>query len=151
MLPGFGLDLGSPTTYGFGASLATVTDPTGVDWSRSAPGEFHMGTCRGAAVRFVAVLTGFDGVDRDLSGYSAALLIRRRIGDVNPVVTLDTAGGDLTIFDTNKIEVNIPSLTTNALSGDNVYSLSITTGGVVEYVLSGDLFVSKSMTDLVLT
>jgi hypothetical protein len=85
----------------------------------------------------------------DLTGYSAAMQVRRYKTAADTLLDVSSSGGEITLGDAaGTIEVAIPATETAALTGEvAVYDLELTDGsGVVTRLLEGDVTISREVT-----
>jgi hypothetical protein len=85
----------------------------------------------------------------DLTGYSAAMQIRRTVESADALLSLtDDSGGGLIITPLlGKIEINIDAADTSSLpAGSFVYDLIISSASVSDRILQGRCIVSPAVT-----
>jgi hypothetical protein len=93
-----------------------------------------------------------DGVDRDLSGYTARLEIKETIDDADPLLTMTTENGRIIIApdqvaNTGDLTLFIAAADTELLDfTTGVYDLELVIGDVVERVLEGKVKLSREVT-----
>lgn len=94
---------------------------------------------------------GSPAIPVNLSGFSAAMQIRRSLSSSTPVLTLTSAGGDIALEpSTGAITINISSEETKKLpAGRYVYDLETTgLGGEITRLMKGTATVSAEVTKL---
>jgi hypothetical protein len=84
----------------------------------------------------------------DLTGYTARMHLRRRVGDEDPAVELTTENDGITLGGTaGTIDLLISAADTADLaSGRYVYDLELVTGSTVRRLLEGTITVSAEVT-----
>ena len=87
-----------------------------------------------------------DGAPVNIEGRTARMQIRKSY-DLPVVLALTTENGRIAISNTNKIDINIPAVTTaEILAGRYLYDLELVDGAAVERILLGVLSLSAEVT-----
>jgi hypothetical protein len=113
-----------------------------------AAGKYDITIERGAT--FSLVLTYKDSTDAliNLTGYTARMQIRRKIGDATFLLELTTENGRIALGGAlGTITLSASAATTNELAGSGVYDLEIiSSGGQVTRVIEGKVHISDNVT-----
>lgn len=78
----------------------------------------------------------------DLTGHSARMMIRRRIGDASPIVSVTSATNNLNLRSSGEIDIYLDEDMVGLLGTENVYDLEVIDGnGKVSRPLQGNMYV----------
>lgn len=103
---------------------------------------------QGATFELVVEWKDPDGDPIDLTGYSAAMQIRRTFSDT-PLVALASGGSGITIDAAlGKLSITIARTVTAALAAPlrGVYDLELSTGGTTYRLLEGSVLITPEVT-----
>lgn len=98
---------------------------------------------------FMTVYLSDDVTLRNLTGYTARMMVRRRYSSTTPMLTATTENGKITLGGAlGTVSVSIPATETAALTDKiGVYDLELVSGGgVVERLLRGGVTISLEAT-----
>ena len=85
-----------------------------------------------------------DGTASDITGHTASAQIRRAVADEEPEVTVEI---ETTVIPPNQIVLAIPHAQTEALSGEYVWDLQLTSpGGMITTVVAGKVKLTQEVT-----
>lgn len=94
----------------------------------------------GCVFRFSAIVKNPDGTIMDLTGYGAQFVVRQKLSDVTPALSLSSGSGITITAASGKIAVEITKTQTAALDGEYFYTLSaIEPGTQVVHLFSGKI------------
>lgn len=100
----------------------------------------------GCVFRFSTILKNPDGTVMDLTGYGAQFVVREKLSDASPVLSLSSGSGITITALTGKIAVEITKTQTAALDGEYFYTLSaVEPGSQVVHLFSGKITFEESV------
>lgn len=111
------------------------------------PGSYDITIYQGATYDTTFIWKDENGSAVNITGYSARLQARARVGDSNTIISL-TDGAGITLGGSNgTIRVVISASGTAALTSGGVYDLELVSGaGVVTRLIQGNVTISKEVT-----
>lgn len=110
------------------------------------PGKYNMICAQGAT--FTKRLTwSIDGVPVDLSTYTARMQAREKYSSVNPIFTLSTENGAISLDDEGHIDILINAENTSEIvAKDYLYDLELDSGAEVYRIVEGKFIVTPEVT-----
>lgn len=110
-------------------------------------GVYNIRCDQGSTLERVITVTQSDGTPVDLSGYSARMQVRRRLGSEDTLLDLTTEGGEIVLGgEDGTIAISISATQTAEVPRSGVYDLELVNGPTVTKILRGQFILQPEVT-----